>query len=247
MFQGTQLRARSPFYLVAMEIVEIEIVNWIKHNEKHDTARQNSWFKVYNHMNDDPKIVALKDSEYRVWNNLLSERSIKKETKVIINVRVFILKMRMKPKKFMQALETLNDSGLITYDIKIRIEENKNKKGKKPNTKSASSLEEPKQKPKASTPAKLSFETEIVALYKSDYPRKEGKTRGVQILAKQITSLADLSSLEIAVKHYAKSVTDREVKFIKQFSAFANCWRDYIEPLSNGKPEIQINESVEPW
>lgn len=61
------------------------------------------------------------------------------------------------------------------------------------------------------------------------YPRKEGKAKGMIILARDIKSPEDLRSFGMAVDNYAKQKLGTERQFIKLFSTFAGCWTDYIE------------------
>lgn len=76
-------------------------------------------------------------------------------------------------------------------------------------------------------PAKGAFDFE--ALY-AKYPRKEGKTRGMDQCRRQIKTAADFHALDRAVETYRAAVTGHERRFIKQFSSFMSCWRDYLEP-----------------
>lgn len=73
------------------------------------------------------------------------------------------------------------------------------------------------------------------------YPRKEGKTAGMRILARDIKDRKDYEALKVAVENYTclcrKNKTER--KFIKLFGTFAGCWRDYIQPLD---PESALYE-----
>lgn len=66
----------------------------------------------------------------------------------------------------------------------------------------------------------------------SKYPRKEGKTRGLAICKVQITTPEDFAALSLAIDRYGehcrKSV--KEAKYIKHFSSFMTCWRDWLEP-----------------
>lgn len=80
------------------------------------------------------------------------------------------------------------------------------------------------------------------------YPRKEGKTAGMATLSRTIASREDYTNLLKAVDNYASYVraNKTEKKFIKQFSTFANCWRDYIQPMDPEtglkKESIKIEE-----
>ena len=65
-------------------------------------------------------------------------------------------------------------------------------------------------------------------IYQS-YPRKEGKTKGIEKLLKDIETEAELSDLDLAVQNYSNSCIGKDPKYIKMFSTFASEWRDWIE------------------
>jgi hypothetical protein len=69
---------------------------------------------------------------------------------------------------------------------------------------------------------------DLEALYKM-YPRKEGKTRGLAKLHAQIKTQEDYDQLKQAIHNYTSGLISTEKEFIKHFSTFANCWRDYLE------------------
>jgi len=72
------------------------------------------------------------------------------------------------------------------------------------------------------------FENEIETIYKNHYPNKRGKTGGIKKLAKEIKDKETLAIFEKAVIQYAHETNNCEKKYIKHFSTFASCWRDYL-------------------
>lgn len=72
---------------------------------------------------------------------------------------------------------------------------------------------------------------DFASLY-STYPRKVGKTRGIQICEKTIRSPEDLAALSLAVKKYKDFVKAENIepRFIKHFSTFMSSWRDWLDP-----------------
>ena len=74
--------------------------------------------------------------------------------------------------------------------------------------------------------------------YKETFPKKEGKKKGLEyfraLMKKQpkagLQPLLEgiLESIGVYAEHHRKVGT--EVKFTKQFSAFARCYEDYLEP-----------------
>lgn len=73
-----------------------------------------------------------------------------------------------------------------------------------------------------------------------EYPRKEGKQRGIKICQQQIKTAEDHQSLLKATKNYAEKCRreNTEPKYIKQFSTFMGCWRDYLEVHEKPKPAM---------
>lgn len=61
------------------------------------------------------------------------------------------------------------------------------------------------------------------------YPRKQGKTKGIIRLRKEIRTEDDYRDLIKAVEHY-RSSGDVQRGFVKLFSSFASEWRDWIDP-----------------
>lgn len=89
---------------------------------------------------------------------------------------------------------------------------------------------DPKIRASKPTPA-LEFNFE--AIY-NGYPRHEGKKHGIEKLKKTIKTVEQYNLLQQAVENYCRSVVEQELKFIKLFSTWTNCWTDYI-------PEHAIN------
>lgn len=76
----------------------------------------------------------------------------------------------------------------------------------------------------------------ILEAYKK-YPIKKGKTVGVKRLASQIVSVDDLRDLNTAIENYAIECKGKDEQYIKHFSTFASCWRDYLEAPPPAKSE----------
>jgi len=74
----------------------------------------------------------------------------------------------------------------------------------------------------------IGIEERILDAYKS-YPLKKGKTGGVKKLLKEIRTEQDCSDLLKAIEVYSAECVDRDPKYIKHFSTFASCWRDYLD------------------
>lgn len=81
------------------------------------------------------------------------------------------------------------------------------------------------------------WQPDFESLYR-EYPRKEGKTKGMAQCAKQIRTPGDYSDLQKAIRNYAAVATPG---FEKHFSSFMHCWRDYVD-VSEIKPSGSNHE-----
>jgi hypothetical protein len=63
------------------------------------------------------------------------------------------------------------------------------------------------------------------------YPLKKGKLTGINKLKRDIKTQADFNLLLLSIKNYANDVRNNrtELKFVKHFSTFTGCWRDWTE------------------
>ena len=75
------------------------------------------------------------------------------------------------------------------------------------------------------------------------YPRKIGKSRGMQLCKQRIKSQADFDLLSKAVDNYARYCVEKktEQQYIKHFSSFMSSWRDWIEPQIDQTKVIDNN------
>lgn len=122
-------RNTIPFFLtgglMALTIIELKVTNWNKYNSGHDASKRSGWFKLSNAICDDDKIMQLSHETFRVFMKILCERSRKSSENLQICPAFTRKSIGISEKKFMQAIETLNDLGLLECPIKKRIEENR--------------------------------------------------------------------------------------------------------------------------
>ena len=81
------------------------------------------------------------------------------------------------------------------------------------------------------------FVFDFESLYRK-YPRKKGKSSGIKKLAKEIKTKEDYNLLAAAIESYANDCIKNktEEKYIKHFSTFVGCWRDW---MPEGPREIE--------
>jgi len=85
--------------------------------------------------------------------------------------------------------------------------------------------EKDKEKDKEKEQRAVVFDFDLV--YKN-FPRKEGKSRGMKKCKSQITTEKNFQDLKAAVENYAKLKADTEKKYIKNFGNWMDEWEDYI-------------------
>lgn len=77
----------------------------------------------------------------------------------------------------------------------------------------------------------MNCDFDFESLYQK-YPRKIGKSKGLQICEKQIRTGGDFELLSTAIDRYVDCLATQgtEEKFIKHFSSFMTSWRDWLDP-----------------
>lgn len=73
------------------------------------------------------------------------------------------------------------------------------------------------------------YKDQIEQVYKAYYPRKIGKTAGLNWMAKKKYTMAQLVDWKKAVINYAEYCKDQEPQYIKHFSTWVKEWEDWIE------------------
>lgn len=103
------------------------------------------------------------------------------------------------------------------------------------------------QDPDQSRQRTNSIPSELERIYRDYYPRKEGKSKGLSKLCREIKDIPSLEKFSAAVKAYAEQVRrdKTEPKFIKHFSTFVNEWTDYLDPLTGTHTGVKAKTALE--
>lgn len=72
------------------------------------------------------------------------------------------------------------------------------------------------------------------------YPRKEGRTVGMRRCQSQVKTKKQYEALERAITNYARicRAHQTDVKYIKLFSTFMSCWKDFL-PEGQGPVHLE--------
>ncbi|MEN0058915.1 MAG: hypothetical protein AAGB31_08775 [Bdellovibrio sp.] len=87
--------------------------------------------------------------------------------------------------------------------------------------------------------------TQAEIIYKKHYPRKVGRSDGLDKASKDLKTEQDLVDFESAIVRYATDCATKktEAKYIKHFSTFVSTWRDWLEPDAGDGPKAKNYEN----
>jgi hypothetical protein len=205
--------------------LQIEVLNWEKYNPRND-VKKSSWFRLEHSLIDSPDFFDFSHSEFKAFIYILSFASRKNSGVVKINFPHADKVCNLKRRDLQSAIEKLVELQIIAVHERTR---NVHERTRNVHVTYTNATNETNERTNV-------YMLKIEKIYKSFYPRKAGKTKGVQKLSKEIKSDNDILLLEKSVKNYAKSVKGYEEQYIKHFSTFAGEWKDYIDV---DKPETK--------
>lgn len=234
-----------------MPLIRISIPNWEKFNPRADRANY-TWFRFQNGYFSDQAIFPLTDSQIVLHGFCLCELSKKNAASVELLSEYIAAVRRRDEKEILNDLQVLHERGVI--EISTGGDEPANRRrddGEPPallpatNERTNVTNERNDTGSHRGSAAPIDFDFE--SLYKK-YPRQEGRSRGLEACHAQIKTQADFDSLSKAIDHYAKACANKstEGKFVKQFSTFMGCWRDYISPTAGSTTLPRVSSLLMP-
>ena len=179
------------------------------------------WFKMPNDFLMMPEFSLLTHGEIVLFIYIISLCSKTQNEQVILVEQHMCSFLNISWNEHLNMLKNLNDLGMIKYtrpELSSEIP---------PRKKERVERVEKSRKEKKENSSIFDFED----LY-FGYPRKQGKKRGIESLKKKIKTESDYENFKKAVRNYADQIRrdKTEIKYIKLFSSFVNCWEDYVEP-----------------
>lgn len=196
-------------------MLEITFIHWEFFSRKSRQDQYNRWFKIHENFFFTEWGRRLDDGEVRAFLAVVCACVRSQSNGKITLSESFGDLEKVRKIKLISMLEKLKEHRLIEFNVVrndvARLEDIRGEKKR----------EEYNQ-------AKIKFDIEL--LYQR-YPRKLGKKAGLARLAREIVSQADYDALTAAIDNYAALCQKEgtEEKFIKHFSTFSNCWRDYVD------------------
>ena len=209
--------------------IAVRLLNFRNFNPRKD-VKASSWFRLDHGLLDDPQFLDFSHAEMVAFLYILCLASKKYSDDVVVYLEHAERIRRLKPNEVRSAIEKLAELQILqilpahvtsTAAPGTHTGPTDRQTDRQTSTDSEEASEE-----------RRPTESEIEAAYKQ-YPRKEGKTRGMAILRKEIRTPEDLSLLLEAISNYSRSKTVAN-GFVKLFSTFAGEWRDWADPETGG-------------
>lgn len=215
-----------------MEDVTITIIKWDDFNGK-ETEKTPNWCKIHINIGSSRSLFGLNFTQKWLWICVLCEAKRAKCKTFKLNLAYAAQHWGFTQNQLIQSLNALKNVGILRLNSELaprRLEKN-------------STLEREEEREEEREREREDFDFE--SIYK-DFPRKEGKSRGISACETQIKTKDDFLALIKAVQKYKDLCESerREKKHIKMFSSFMNelVWRDYIDE-DVGTSSIQLKEN----
>jgi len=209
--------------------LQIEIKNWEKFNPKRD-QKTYTWLRLDQGIGTDPDLFGLTAEQKFVWVMILCEASKKNTGRVSLNLEWLADTAKVKITVIEKLLEFLEQKSTISILRPCAAVSDRELPPTTPTDERTNETDERTVLPDSAS-AEPRRVLDFESLYRK-YPRKEGKTKGLQACKAQIKSPEEYRALSFAIDRYSAHVKRQgtELKFVKHFSSFMSCWRDWIEP-----------------
>lgn len=226
------------------------------------------WFKHYSNADSSLKLQKILDemgvegyAHYWLLLELLCEKYDGESTIIELHFNEISAKVRIKfSKKLEKVLQKFADFSLFSLEIRGKVYKInapillklKQKDFKRSRPESDSVAPTPPLRDKIEDKRIKNIYSsffDIEALYQA-YPRKVGKTKGIEKLKKIIKSESDYQNVKTSIENYAGLVKAEQTdkKYIKHFSSFISNWEDYleIEPSERKSLEDELRDFFHP-
>ena len=219
-------------------MLSVTILNWEKYNPRKDVIRS-SWFRLENDLLEHPDFFSFSNGEMLSLIYLFSQASKRNTGSLSINFEHAQVVCRIKEKDLRSAIDKLLELKVISVhdtsayaDVTPTVRARPDPAATNERTNDTNERNEHAQL----KPSDREFEEAY-----AEYPRKEGKSRGMAKLKAQIKTTASLKDFKAAVGRYLEHTRQHAVepKFIKHFSTFVTEWKDWLDPMTGNVIKIQ--------
>jgi hypothetical protein len=80
---------------------------------------------------------------------------------------------------------------------------------------------------------------ELLEVYMS-YPRRIGRTKGLEVLKRTVRTRKDLELCKKALAHFAAAHRGQEMRFIRHFDRWARTWRDWLDVEESPRESARV-------
>lgn len=196
-------------------IYKVTILKWEKHNSKRKNHYK--YTLIANNLYTHPKILALHHSVRWLYITLLLMCGDTNNDTVTIQHRT-INDITTTKQGAYNALLQLQSIQLVTFEKIDSLQLNRREKKRSEYIPDSS---------KSTKSGSVSFDFD--ALYQK-YPRKLGKSKGLEKCKAQVKTQEDFDQLSLAIEKYARLCRETESRFIKHFDTFMTSWKDVLDP-----------------
>jgi hypothetical protein len=222
--------------------IYITITNWDKYNARNDVKRPH-WFRLDHDLFDDEKLTDMTPADFCFLIYLLCRASKNTNRGTLLLVYSHVqMNTRLKRSEIDAALYKLEQKQIVHRSVRTRPDPAGSVRY---TTLQDTTLQDSiyiadsdaESPPQAGSPPvgkqrATVFRAELDLIYKTKYPRKEGKARGMIKLMREIQTPDDLTLFDKAVSNFAAhhKRMGTQAQYLKHFSTFAAEWRDWIDP-----------------
>lgn len=199
-----------------MKEISVELIKYdIDFTKRAKDIKRNVWFSFPNDLLLHPDFDDINGEELKWFVWCVSICSKVNNSKIRLNLEHACRKINVKEKDFHSMCEKLKEKQILIDATARRPPDDRQ-------TTATLQTDITKQ-----TDSKL---FDFLKVYEI-YPKKEGKSKGLIFLAKDIKNEADYQLLIKSVTNYKSKISSErtEMQYVKLFSTWANEWRDWID------------------
>lgn len=210
------------------EIYRVTLKSWEKYNGKRQ--RGHKCVLISDRFLDDAKVAGLPPTTKLLFLACILAGSESNSGLVEVSSGSLLRQSGIRYGSVRDHFDRLQSLQLLTYEVLESLLE-KSRVEKRRVDSSPPKAVVPVAHPLATVPAKPRISIEDLEAAYANYPRKDGKKRGMLIARRDIKTPEDLELLKAAIARYRRVAEDRgDPQYVKHFSTFMGEWKDWLDP-----------------
>ena len=221
----------------------ISIPKWTEYNPRTDSKRP-SWFRLENSLALGSGLFGLDSEQKWLWVVILSLISEGNGAPIEWNSGYVGAMTGIKEKRQMETIEIFEKREWLRVD---RASHARVTQGNILNSHATNETNERTNEHSQSANAdRARLFVEVEKIYQESYPRKQGKTPGLNRLKGQIHTPADVELFRKSIAAFCARMKkeNRPPDKIMHFATFAGQWRDWAEHPGDKPPQKPVNEEL---